>query len=320
MKRLGALGVALALLPVALPIVVAVVQLALRAVNVLGGMRTVPVLLAGLAAGAYTGFGFMPALSEHFSPREVYETYNSLARDDEPLIEYKVGARTAAYYAKGKAIEVETLTQLSEELGRDKRRWLVLPSDELAAVDRAFRMRTHRHLFVADARSAKVILATNQPIPGRKDQSAISEFVRKEPPAKIMFPLEANFEDRIQLLGYDLKLPRENHVAPGETFEVTWYFKVLKTIPGSYKIFVHIDESTMRIHGDHDPVNGLYPVRMWDVGDVIIDRQRIEVPASDPTGDYTIYLGFYSGDTRLVVKSGPKDDVNRVRAGVLRIR
>jgi hypothetical protein len=76
----------------------------------------------------------------------------------------------------------------------------------------------------------------------------------------------------------------------------------------------------MRIHGDHDPVDGHYPVRMWDVGDVIVDRQRLEVPASYPGGDYTIYMGFYSGDTRLIVKDGPKDDANRVRAGVLRIR
>jgi len=76
----------------------------------------------------------------------------------------------------------------------------------------------------------------------------------------------------------------------------------------------------MRIHGDHDPVDGKYPVRLWDPGDVIADAQDLEVPANYPAGDYTIYLGFYSGETRLTVKEGPKDDANRVIAGVLRIR
>jgi hypothetical protein len=59
------------------------------------------VLLAGLVVGCYTGQGFMPSLSAHFSPREVYDTYNALAKSGEPLVEYHVGARTAAYYAKG---------------------------------------------------------------------------------------------------------------------------------------------------------------------------------------------------------------------------
>ena len=83
---------------------------------------------------------------------------------------------------------------------------------------------------------------------------------------------------------------------------------------------MHVDAEAMRIHGDHDPVDGRYPVRLWDARDVIVDRQRIDVPPNYPAGPYTIYIGFYSGDTRLPVKAGPKDDANRVIAGVLRIR
>lgn len=313
-------GRVLGFVPLALPVATLVVQLLLVLANALRAMRSVPLLVAGFAAGVYTGHGFMPELSGHFSPREVYETYNALAAQSEPLIEYRVGARTAAYYAKGKTIEVESMAQLLDELASDKRAWVVFPSEELATIDRAFRTRTKQHLFVADARSAKVTLATNQPIVGRKDQNAISSAVRREPPARIQFPTRANFEDRVELLGYDLRLPHEGHVGAGESFDITWYFKVHKTVPGSYRLFVHVDDNTMRIHGDHDPVDGHYPVRMWDVGDVIADRQSIDVPANYPSGDYTIYMGFYSGDSRLTVKDGPKDDADRVRAGVLRIR
>ena len=84
--------------------------------------------------------------------------------------------------------------------------------------------------------------------------------------------------------------------------------------------FVHIDANAVRIHGDHDPVDGKYPVRLWNEGDVIVDRQRLEVPPNYASGSYTIFVGFYSGEARMVVKSGPKDDANRVNAGVLRIR
>jgi hypothetical protein len=85
-------------------------------------------------------------------------------------------------------------------------------------------------------------------------------------------------------------------------------------------VFVHVDAEALRIHGDHDPVDGKYPVRLWEAGDVIIDEQQLEVPSSYAAGAYTIFVGFYSGETRLPVKAGQKDDANRVIAGVLRIR
>jgi 4-amino-4-deoxy-L-arabinose transferase-like glycosyltransferase len=312
-------GRRLMLVPVALPLAVAALQLIVHAYAKLREQRNVPILIAGAAVGVYTAFGFMPALSAHFSPREVYETYNELAAKGEPLVEYKVSARAAAYYAKGAAVEADNMSQLLEQLLAEKRTWAIFPSDELAPIDRMFRVKTGRHLFVADARSAKVTLATNQPLAGRKDQSFLTEFVKREAPV-IQHPVKASFEDKIELLGYDLKLPHGDHVAAGESFELTWYFKALRQVPGAYRIFVHIDANAMRIGGDHDPVEGRYPVRMWDPGDVIVDRQRIEVPPNYTPGAYTIFMGFYSGETRLAVKEGPRDEVNRVRAGVLRIR
>jgi 4-amino-4-deoxy-L-arabinose transferase-like glycosyltransferase len=312
------IGKILMLVPPALPIAVAGVQLALFLYAKLRGLRCAPVLAAGFVVGAYAAQGFMPALSEHFSPREVYESYNELAKPGELLIEYKVGSRAATYYARGAALEVDSLVELAGKLDSDKRRWAVFPAEELANVDRVFRERTKRHLFVADARNDRAMLATNLDIPGRADQSFLSKFVKREAP-KISHPLEANFEDEVMLLGYDLKLPHGDYVGAGEHFEITWYFKALHP-PGNYRVFVHVDAADLRIHGDHDPVDGKYPVRLWNAGDVIIDTQSLDVPSSYSSGTYTIYLGFYSGDTRLTIKAGPHDDANRVIAGVLRIR
>jgi len=83
---------------------------------------------------------------------------------------------------------------------------------------------------------------------------------------------------------------------------------------------VHIDGRGQRIHGDHDPLDGKYPVRLWDPGDVVVDEQKLDVPANYGRGDYTIYLGFYSGETRLAVEHGASDGSNRAVAGVLRIQ
>ncbi|HEY2735089.1 MAG TPA: hypothetical protein VGI70_13930, partial [Polyangiales bacterium] len=129
-----------------------------------------------------------------------------------------------------------------------------------------------------------------------------------------------NFDDKIELLGYDLALPHGTYVGAGESFTLTWYFRVIRRVPGAYRLFVHIDGEGQRIHGDHDPVDGKYPVRLWDEGDVIVDSQKIDVPASDRGGNYTMLLGFYSGDTRLPIKQGVDDGDSRARIGVLRIQ
>jgi hypothetical protein len=130
----------------------------------------------------------------------------------------------------------------------------------------------------------------------------------------------ASFDRRIELLGYDLDLPRGDAVGPGQAFTVTWYFRCVTPVPGSYQPFLHVDGFGQRLNGDHEPVNGRYPVRMWSEGDIVVDRQELRVPANFPPGDYTFFLGLYAGESRLEVVEGPEDDANRVAAGRLRVR
>jgi len=101
---------------------------------------------------------------------------------------------------------------------------------------------------------------------------------------------------------------------------VTWYWRVLGEAPSGYKIFVHIDAHGLRLNGDHVPVDGRYPTKLWEKGDVIVDRQELTVPANYRIGDYVMYVGLFSGSQRLEVKSGPDDGENRVNAGTLRVR
>ncbi len=308
----------LMLIAPALPLAVFAVQLLLKLFSGERG-RSLPILLAGALVGGYAAHGFMPALSAHFSPREVYETYNALAGDEEPLGEFKVGGRAAAYYAKGPVEEISTAMGLVNFMVADERRWAVFPESELPSVNRMYRRKTKRHLFIADARSARVLLGTNQPIADRENDNFLVTQVLEDVP-DIQHRVDANLDEKILFLGYDLKLPHGDHVAAGEKFEVTWYFRALKHVPGNWRIFVHIDGGGKRIHGDHYPLDGRYPVSMWEKGDVIVDRQTLEVPPQYPATGYTIYLGFYSGETRMPVVAGPQDDVNRINAGVLRIR
>lgn len=309
----------LSLVPVALPFAVGLIQVALYAAGRLKNLRLVPLLSVGVCFGAGVSQIYLPQLSTHLSPRAVYETYSKFARPSDELIEYRMGIRTATYYLSGKAREIVRQSDLLDYLLAKSRRWAVLPPTELGVIDGEFRKRSGRHLFVVDARSARAVLVTNQPLGGQEDQNSVAKYVLKTPP-KIEYKVGARFGQYLDLIGYNLKLPHGDFVGAGESFTITWYYRVLKRMPGGYKVFVHIDGYGLRLNGDHDPMDGAYAMRLWEKDDVIVDEQPLQVPAHFRSGHYTIFMGYFSGDERLPVVQGPHDDGNRVNAGTLRVR
>ncbi len=286
----------------------------------LGGGRLLPVLLAGLVVAAYVTGSLQPALSQHLSPKAVYVAYEELARDgSEPLASYRSSSTAARYYTGAPTQEIDARAELIEYLQAGGQRWAVIPSEDLAGVNREYRRQTGRHLYVADGRSARLLLIAAEPVDGRLNKNFIADYVLTEAP-EIQSPLEVSFADQVALLGYDLDLPAGTSVGAGQRFSLTWFWRVTGTAPRGYQVFVHIDGYGQRMNGDHVPINGKYPIRYWEKGDLIVDRQELVVPANYPVGDYVIYVGLFKGDKRLEVVSGPNDGDDRVRAGVLQVR
>jgi hypothetical protein len=280
-----------------------------------------PAVLGGLLFGCWVAFGFSREVSEHFSPRELYQTYTALRRPGDVLLDYHTGGRASRYYAPEPIEILQDQQQLIRKLAEEGRRWALFPRGDLPTVDREFRRLRNRHLFVADASNQRFVLVTNSPIRGRSDESPLSAFVRNEAP-NIQRPLDppAVFGSAIELLGYDLELPGGDTVGPGQRFFVTWYWKARTRPPGAYTIFLHVDGAGKRLNGDHVPVDGLVPVASWEPGDIVVDRQELTVPTDFRTGEYTFFIGFFSGENRLPVTSGAKDDANRAIAGTLQVR
>jgi hypothetical protein len=305
--------------PLAVAAIVVAGQLLLHGFARLRSLRALPMLICGAVIGVYLSQAYLPRLSEHFSPREVYTTYNQLAAPSASLAEYRVGGRAAPYYANGPVTELTTLPQLIDHLSNADQRWVTFPASELAAIDHAYRQKSGKHLFIVDAQSERGMLAANQPIAKRTDQNKLATAIRKSPPEQIQHPVTVNFDDHIELLGHSVSA-QNDAVGAGDSFTLTGYLKCTKKLASTNRIFVHIDGEGNRIHGDHDPVENAYPVTLWEPGDIVVDEQKIEVPASSHAGEYTILMGFYSGDTRLPIRQGPNAGEDRARVGVLRIR
>ncbi len=146
------------------------------------------------------------------------------------------------------------------------------------------------------------------------DRTRIRDFVSTTRPSAIQHPLVAKFEDKIELLGYDLSA---DVARPGQPITVTWYWHVLRPLEEGWVQFTHIatGEGENKLNQDGEGViRQVYPPGRWKGGEYIKDTQTITIPADWGSTRAVFYLGFYKGDTRLEVVEGPRDNDNRVRA------
>jgi len=83
--------------------------------------------------------------------------------------------------------------------------------------------------------------------------------------------------------------------------------------------FVHIDGFGRRFNADHATLQGRYPMRLWNRGDVIVDKHSLTLDPNFTPGDYRLYVGMYRGQRRLPVTDG-NHDADRIDAGVVKVR
>ncbi|WP_242515261.1 glycosyltransferase family 39 protein [Sorangium cellulosum] len=295
--------------------------------------RALGTLLAGLLAGSVLGFWYYPALAAQLSPKEVFESYAAQRKPGEPLAALGVRSRAAAYYQGGAVTSfteaAEAFAWLTASAGEDAtggspsppaRRWLIVKAGELPRLNALFRARYRRNLPVLDGRSSQILLASNE-LGGRPNESWLARVVLDEPPAPAN-PVEAMFEDQLEVLGWELTDEggrKVSSVVPQRVYRLRTYFRVHRPITENWKMFVHIDGFQRRYNGDHAVLEGRYPMSLWQPGDILVDDHEIRLEPNFTPGDYALYFGFFAGATRLPVTRGPAHE-DRVRGGVLRVR
>jgi hypothetical protein len=60
-------------------------------------------------------------------------------------------------------------------------------------------------------------------------------------------------------------------------------------------------------------------MNLWNPGDLIVDELVFQLEPNFLPGDYTVFFGFFSGETRYAVVHGAAQD-NRVVGGPLHVR
>lgn len=286
--------------------------------------------LGGAVVGFVLCFFYYPALANQLSPKEVFESYRRVCPGS-PLALLGVGGRTAAYYAGGQPQTLNDPTSAYNWLvaGGGERRCLAMKAEELPKLNQLWREHQaggdseKSNLPVLDARSSQILLAAST-LGGTstKNENPLGSMILTSLPHP-QRPIDANMDDKLQVLGIDLLDDRGHQVdaiAPGREYHLKTYYRVLSPITTEWEAFIHIDGYHRRHNGDHKVLNGKYPMNLWLPGDLVVDDHEFKLEPNFTPGTYSVYFGLFVGDTRLKVKSGPNDGDNRVNGGPLRVQ
>jgi hypothetical protein len=275
----------------------------------------------------YLAQGLVPQLSTHLSFKPVLESYAKFAHEGEKIGKYRIEGHGSTFYSKQAMVELPTQDRVVQFLRDPARVFAMVPTDELSALDAAFKQGRVPY-FVVDASSSKFLLVTNQLAPGQRDENPLAKYVwtppagdpAAKPPWNWRVPLSATFGDAVELIGADFPTSVRR---PGK-IPLDLYFRVKAKVPGSYKIFLHFDgPAAPRVIGDHDPVNHAFGTNYWLPGEYIRDHYETDVPLmTTPAGTYTVYMGFWPGGEgkRLKVTQGNHDGADRIRLGTIEIK
>ncbi len=264
--------------------------------------------------------GFIPALSQQYSSKGLFDALSSTRQPGERLVILGSPGPGHDLYARGELETVSSRSELIDFLGEPERAFALIRRNRLCPVQQSASSADVSYHVLYD-RNAEFLLLTNQLRDGETDLNPLRRMMLREPPEAIDTPFDATFDDRVRLVGYNMP----ERVSRGETFEVTLYYEVLAPISRNWKVFVHFDRGGSRFNGDHEPAEGVCGTRYWQAGDVVVDRFEVTAGgAGHPRGEHQVWTGFFVGSrgnwTNMSVSDAPDaDDQDRVRIGTIRV-
>lgn len=110
--------------------------------------------------------------------------------------------------------------------------------------------------------------------------------------ALISHPLEANLQDQVRLLGYDLA---STSIRAGDPVSLTLYWQCVQDMDTDYTVFVHVVNPEDDIVGQWDstPHSGELPTTTWVPGEVVEDVHEIPMAPEAGVGRFAIRIGMY---------------------------
>jgi hypothetical protein len=264
-------------------------------------------------------------MAQQLSPKGALDAYATEHRDHEPLGMLGVNPRMGRFYGSGEGSVLlssprDAIHWLDESDGAT--RWMAFRDVQLAELNALHRSERGRNLSMVSTGSGNILLATSDPSRGTPGANPLDAWVRSTPPRDLSHPLHGRFSNAIEVLGWEIVDEAGAvvlEVVTGARYRLRLYQRVLARITRGYRAFIHIDGDGRRHNGDHDVLGGAYPMRLWRVGDYIVDEHPFVLERSFLPGRYAVYFGYFIYRERMPVTEGQSDD-DRLYGGVLTVR
>jgi hypothetical protein len=294
-----------------------------------GGRRRAAIAAAlgvALAFAVLLDHWLVPALSRHLSRRALVDVYRRAATAGQPLARYRARGEGAGTWHVAPGPELPTRDALVQYLRGAERRFALVSTAELASLDEGIKLGGGSYA-VLDA-SSRLLLVASRLAPGEEDRNPLLRNVWTSPdpagPARPPWPeprvtTSAVFAGAVELVGADFPLTVRR---PG-SLHLALVFRVLRRPPAGYGIFVHLEQPGALLHGDHQPVGGVFPTARWLPGEHVRDEHVIELPLEVTTSPtYRLLVGFWPGSNRprLPITAGASDGADRCPLGTVTVR
>lgn len=123
-----------------------------------------------------------------------------------------------------------------------------------------------------------------------------------EPP-QVAHEVQANFADKIELIGYNLPT---RQVKAGAGIPLVLYWRSLAQMRHDYTISVQLLDADLQRRGGYDRFpRETYNTFLWVPNEVVDDGFAVPVDADAPDGIYTIRIGWYQQQAGRIVKRLP---------------
>ncbi len=126
-------------------------------------------------------------------------------------------------------------------------------------------------------------------------------------PAEIPQPLDIRFGDEMELLGYGLSAPP---FEPGRPLHIALYWRTLKPMDEDrlFSLEFRDEKESLCARWEGHPVQGRYPTRAWEPGDVIRDEWKLRLSPGLKPGRYRLRLGLRSPRNGPILPSTQSDE------------